>query len=204
MKLSIPEGDFHAFIFDCDGTLVDSMPLHHRAWSASFKHHDAPFDFSEEIFYEHAGVPDLEIVKILNERFACSLDGPAVDSYKHDYFMDELHTLETIAAVEELARDLHGKKPLAVASGSALELVQPSLEHTNLAHLFDTIVTVEMVENGKPAPDMFLLCAERMGVAPESCLVFEDGQAGIQAATAAGMQSVFVPRPERAAVTRRG
>jgi beta-phosphoglucomutase family hydrolase len=199
MDLSIPEGDFKAFIFDCDGTLVDSMPLHHRAWSASFKHHQAPFEFTEETFYGHAGVPDLEIVRILNERFDCSLDGHAVDTYKHDYFMKELHTLKTIEAVETIARTLHGKSPLAVASGSALDLVKPSLEHTNLIHLFETIVTVEMVEHGKPAPDMFLLCAERMGVPPESCLVFEDGQAGIEAATAAGMQSVFVPRPERTA-----
>jgi beta-phosphoglucomutase family hydrolase len=199
MKLSIPEGDFDAYIFDCDGTLVDSMPLHHRAWSASFQHHQAPFEFTEEIFYDHAGVPDLEIVRILNERFECSLDGHAIHAYKHDYFMEELHTLETIEAVAAAARSLHTKKPLAVASGSALELVKPSLEHTGLIDLFDTVVTAEMVKHGKPAPDIFLLCAKRMGVAPESCLVFEDGQAGIQAATAAGMQSVFVPRPQRPA-----
>ena len=194
MELTIPEGDFDAYIFDCDGTLVDSMPLHHRAWRAAFEHHDAPFDFTEEIFYAHAGVPDLEIVRILNERFDSNLDGHSVDQFKHDYFMEELHTLQTVTAVETIARRLHGKKPLAVASGSALELVQPSLEHTGLRQLFETVVTVEMVEHGKPAPDMFLLCAERMKVAPETCLVFEDGQAGIEAANAAGMKSVFVPR----------
>ncbi|MEM7146777.1 MAG: HAD-IA family hydrolase [Verrucomicrobiota bacterium] len=195
MNITIPEGDFEAFIFDCDGTLVDSMPLHHRAWRAAFHHHDAPFDFDEETFYAHAGVPDLEIVRRLNERHGCSLDGHSIDSFKHDYFMEELHTLETVAAIETIARDYHGKLPFAVASGSALELVEPSLKHTNLFHLFDTIVTIEMVEHGKPAPDMFLLCADRLNVRPEACLVFEDGQAGIQAATAAGMPSVFVPRP---------
>lgn len=197
MTITIPEGDFDAFIFDCDGTLVDSMPLHHRAWQAAFQQHGAPFEFTEEIFYAHAGIPDLEIIRRLNERHDCSLDGHAINAFKHEYFMEELHTLETIAAIERVAREHHGRIPLAVASGSALELVKPSLEHTNLLHLFDTVVTIDMVEHGKPAPDMFLLCAERLNVRPQNCLVFEDGQAGIEAAAAAGMQAVFVPRPAK-------
>ena len=197
MQLEIPAGPFEAYIFDCDGTLVDSMPLHYHTWSASFVHHDAPFEFTEEYFYASAGVPDLEIVRRLNEAHGSNLDGHSIEEHKLELYHQRLHELEAIDAVATVARELHGRFPLAVASGSALEIVDKQLLHTGLHHLFDTIVTAEMVEHGKPAPDIFLLCAERLGVAPETCLVFEDGPAGIEAATAAGMQSVFVPKPER-------
>ncbi len=193
MHLDIPDGEFDAYIFDCDGTLVDSMPLHHRAWTAAFEHQGAPFEFTEEIFYELAGVPDLRIVEIMNERFDSRLDGHAVGEKKLTVYMESLHQLQPVAAVAEFARTLAGKKPIAVASGSQMSTVKPSLEHTGLIDMFDVIITAEMVTHGKPAPDIFLLGAEKLGVDPAGCLVFEDGQSGIQAAKAAGMQSVFVP-----------
>ncbi len=194
MKLSLPDRDFAGYIFDCDGTLVDSMPLHFRAWAASFQHHGAPFEWTEERFYAGAGKPDREIVDGLNAEFGCALDGDAVHETKADWFVRHLAELTAVAAVAEIARDLHadGAK-MAVATGSDLVIVDPEMRHVGLREYFEIIVTPADVERGKPAPDMFLLAAEKMGVDAADCLVFEDGKAGIEAADAAGMASVFVP-----------
>ncbi|MAS96035.1 MAG: haloacid dehalogenase [Verrucomicrobiales bacterium] len=194
MTLDLPDREFAGYIFDCDGTLVDSMPLHYRAWTASFEHHGAPWNWSEDEFYASAGVPDRVTVGKLNEEYGANIDPDDVHAYKLEWYSSSLHELSPVAAVESIARELHAQgKKISVASGSDLSIVQPSLEVTGLIEMFDIIITPADVERGKPAPDMFLLAAERMGVAPEHCLVFEDGQAGIDAANAAGMASVFVP-----------
>jgi len=194
MILDLPARDFDGYIFDCDGTLVDSMPLHFRAWSASFVHHGAPWAWTEDEFYANAGVPDRITVMELNQRFGADLCPDSIHEFKAEWYARHLHEIEAVAAVADLARRYHveGRK-ISVASGSDISLVAPSLERAGLLELFDIIITPADVERGKPAPDMFLLAAERMGVAPETCLVFEDGQAGIDAANAAGMMSVFVP-----------
>jgi beta-phosphoglucomutase-like phosphatase (HAD superfamily) len=194
MILNLPERDFDGYIFDCDGTLVDSMPLHFRAWSASFAHHGAPWNWSEDEFYANAGVPDRITVMELNQRFGANLCPDLIHRYKADWYARHLHEIEAVASVAELARRFHHEgKSISVASGSDLSLVAPSLDRAGLLDLFEIIITPADVARGKPAPDMFLLAAGRMGVAPENCLVFEDGQAGIDAANAAGMASVFVP-----------
>ncbi|MEM6916548.1 MAG: HAD family phosphatase [Verrucomicrobiota bacterium] len=193
MTLDLPEREFGGFIFDCDGTLVDSMPLHFRAWTTSFEYHNAPWKWSEDEFYANAGVPDRITTMDLNKRYGAEIDPDSVHDYKVEWYSKHLPDLEPVQAVAELAKSYHaaGRK-ISVASGSDLSIVEPSLEITGLRELFDIIVTPKDVEHGKPAPDMFLLAAEKMGVAPEDCLVFEDGQAGIDAANAAGMASVFV------------
>lgn len=194
MVLDLPDREFGGYIFDCDGTLVDSMPLHYRAWLASFAHHGAPWQWSEEEFYQTAGVPEHVTTRRLNAEHGADLDPDAVHDWKRDWYFQHLDELQPVAAVAELARRFHSQSlPISVASGSERSIVETSLEITGLRGLFDIIVTPELVRHGKPAPDMFLLAAEKMRVAPESCLVFEDGQAGIDAANAAGMASVFVP-----------
>jgi len=194
MILDLPDRDFEGIIFDCDGTLVDSMPLHYRAWNASFAHHGAPWHWTEDEFYANAGVPDRITVMELNERYGADLDPHSIHEFKAGWYSRRLHELAAVPAVAELARRYQaaGKK-ISVASGSDLSLVAPSLEVSGLLPLFDIIITPADVVHGKPAPDMFLLAAGRMGVAPENCLVFEDGKPGIEAAVAAGMQWVFVP-----------
>ena len=194
MILDLPERDFDGYIFDCDGTLVDSMPLHFKAWSASFVHHGAPWEWTEDEFYANAGVPDRITVMELNERFDADLCPDSIHEFKTEWYARHLHEIEAVAAVADLARRYHAEgRRISVASGSDISLVVPSLERVGLLELFDIIITPADVKHGKPAPDMFLLAADRMAVAPESCLVFEDGQAGIDAANAAGMASVFVP-----------
>ena len=194
MILDLPERDFDGYIFDCDGTLVDSMPLHFKAWSASFVHHGAPWEWTEDEFYANAGVPDRITVMELNERFDADLCPDSIHEFKAEWYARHLHEIEAVAAVADLARRYHAEgRRISVASGSDISLVVPSLERVGLLELFDIIITPADVKHGKPAPDMFLLAADRMAVAPESCLVFEDGQAGIDAANAAGIASVFVP-----------
>jgi len=193
MTLDLPDRDFEGYIFDCDGTLVDSMPLHYRAWTASFEHHGAPWKWTEDEFYANAGVPDRVTTMELNERYGANIDPDSVHDWKVEWYSQHLSSLQPVKAVADLAKKYAEKgKHISVASGSDLSIVEPSLEVIGLRDLFDIVITPALVERGKPAPDMFLLAAEQMGVAPEHCLVFEDGQAGIDAATAAGMASVFV------------
>ena len=193
MTLTLPEREFGGYIFDCDGTLVDSMPLHYRAWNIGFEKNEAPWVWEEDEFYANAGVPDRVTVEQLNMRYGAQIDPDLVHERKVEWYSQHLHELTPVKEVANLAVKLHraGKK-ISVASGSDLSIVIPSLEQIGLRDLFEIIVTPADVERGKPEPDMFLLAAEKMGVAPADCLVFEDGQAGIDAANAAGMESVFV------------
>lgn len=195
--LEIPDYPFRAYIFDCDGTLVDSMPKHYEAWLASLKLHSAPFDFTEEFFYARAGVREQDVVIELNEQYGSAIDPDAVAESKVEMFLKIIPQMEAIKPVADFARSLEGKFPMAVASGSEEIIVRGCLAASGLLHLFPVIVTPAYVKRGKPAPDMFLLAAEKLGVDPKECLVLEDGQAGIVAAEAAGMQWAFVPRTLR-------
>ncbi|HEY1081588.1 MAG TPA: HAD family phosphatase [Prosthecobacter sp.] len=195
--LEIPDHPFRAYIFDCDGTLVDSMPKHYEAWLASLKLHNAPFEFSEEFFYSRAGVREQDVVMELNAKYGSSVDADAVAESKVEMFLKIIPQMEAIKPVADFARSLEGKAPMAVASGSEEIIVRGCLAASGLLHLFPVIVTPAYVKRGKPAPDMFLLAAEKMGVDPKDCLVLEDGQAGIVAAEAAGMKWAFVPRTLR-------
>ncbi len=197
MSLQIPDYPFQAYIFDCDGTLVDSMPLHYIAWVEALKRHDAPFEFTEEEFYAHAGIKEQDVVKILNVKHGTNIDPVSVDESKMEIFRERIPEVQSVGPVAEFAKSLYGRFPMAVASGSEEPTVRGCLEATGLLHLFETIITPKLVKQGKPAPDMFLLAAERMGMAPSECLVLEDGNSGLEAAKAAGMQTVFIPRTLR-------
>ncbi|HEY3837425.1 MAG TPA: HAD family phosphatase [Bryobacteraceae bacterium] len=193
--LTLPPGDFAAYIFDCDGTLADTMPTHYKAWMAALGEHGR--DFPEAMFYELGGVPTARIVEILNERHGHSLPVEATVAHKESLFLEMSSQIAAIEPVVSLARQYHGHKPLAVASGGHRRIVMNTLRALGIADLFQAIVCSEDYRRGKPAPDPFLEAALRLDVAPESCLVFEDTATGIAAATAAGMQSVLVPAQRR-------
>lgn len=196
--LQLPDTPFQALIFDCDGTLVDSMPLHYQAWIASLTHHQAPFAFTEDFFYSKAGVREQDVVKELNLEYGTQVDPDSVADYKASLFEKMIPQVPAVLPVADFARSMHGRVPMSVASGSEEHIVRGCLTANELLHLFDDIIiTPRLVARGKPAPDMFLLAAERMGVKPQDCLVLEDGQSGIDAARAAGMNWVFVPRSLR-------
>jgi beta-phosphoglucomutase family hydrolase len=197
MSLEIPDYPFQAFIFDCDGTLVDSMPLHYIAWVEALKRHEAPFEFTEEVFYAHAGIKEQDVVKILNAKHGTNIDPVSVDELKMEIFRQRIPEVQPVRPVAEFAKSMHGRFSMAVASGSEEPTVRGCLEATGLIHLFETIITPKLVKHGKPAPDMFLLAAERLGAPPSECLVLEDGNSGLEAAKAAGMQAVFIPKSLR-------
>lgn len=193
----LPDHPFRGYIFDCDGTLVDSMPLHYVAWVEALRLNEAPFVFTEEVFYRHAGVREQDVVTILNGEYGSSVDADSVAHMKAKIFTQSIPKVEAIQPVVELVRKVHGEAPLSVASGSEEPIVRGCLQATGLIDMFEAIVTPAYVAKGKPAPDMFLLAAEKMGVDPADCLVIEDGQSGLDAAEAAGMHAVFVPRTLR-------
>ena len=191
MKLKLPAGTFRAYLFDCDGTIVDSMPLHYIAWKTSLAEYDCVYD--EKLFYSWGGRPIREIISLLNEMHGLNMPVDEVAEKKEQHYHSLLPQLKGIPDVIEHIDAQHGKIPFAVVSGSRRSSVVGSLTSLGLLDKFDTLVCAEDYKHGKPAPDCFLMAAERLGIAPSDCLVFEDTDLGIEAATAAGMCSVKVP-----------
>jgi HAD superfamily hydrolase (TIGR01509 family) len=192
MKLDIPPGPFAGYIFDCDGTLVDTMPLHFRAWNEAMKRAGLPGELSEELFYSLGGMPTRKVAQVMAAHYKLTIDVDRVFHQKEALFLEMQSELRVIKPVVDFARRLHGRAPMSVASGGPRPVVVKTLELMGLAELFPVVVTPEDVTHGKPAPDLFLLAAKKMGVAPEKCLVFEDAEPGFRAAEAAGMKWVPV------------
>jgi HAD superfamily hydrolase (TIGR01509 family) len=193
MKLKPPEGSFKAYLFDCDGTIVDSMPLHYIAWKKALAEQNC--EFEEELFYEWGGIPIVEIVSLLNKKYGRHMPAEAVAARKENIYFELLPQLKAIPEVVEHIDAQYGKIPFAVVSGSTRDSVTASLVTVKLLDKFNTLVCAGDYEKSKPDPEAFLLAAKNLGVTPGSCLVFEDTDLGIQAATAAGMASVKVPPP---------
>ena len=177
-------------IFDCDGTLADTMPLHWRAWQMVTQRHS--LHFPEDRFYSLGGVPSRDILKLLAKEQGRSLDHIAIAHEKEEAYLPLIAKAEPIHAVMEIVKANHGKIPMAVASGGSQKIIGRVLDHLKIRHLFDVIVTNEMVKNQKPAPDIFLEAARRIGVDPKFCRAYEDTDLGLQAMRAAGMDAVDV------------
>jgi HAD superfamily hydrolase (TIGR01509 family) len=193
MKLKIPAGTFRAYLFDCDGTIVDSMPLHYVAWKQALGEWGCPFD--EDLFYSWGGKPPVEIIATLNQTQGLQMPVETVAERKEKLYFDQLDQLKAIPEVVEHIEAQHGRVPFAVVSGSNRESIEKSLTAVGLRDRFPLLVGSEDYTRSKPAPDAFLIAAERLGIAPKDCLVFEDTAMGIEGATAAGMASVRVPSP---------
>lgn len=195
MILELPEGEFDAYVFDCDGTIADTMPLHYQAWCGALKEHQA--HFPEAMFYELGGTPTAEIVRILNTRFGWSMPVEETVARKEGLYLAGIPTVKPIEATVKLVKELAGKKPMAVVSGGHGEVVMKTLSALDLLQYFKTVVTPEQIKRGKPHPDGYLEAAHRLNIAPVRCLAFEDTELGAQAARAAGMACVLLPPPER-------
>lgn len=199
MKLSIPPGDFAGYIFDLDGTLVDTMPLHYRAWNRAMHQAGLREELSEDLFYSLGGVPTKRVAKLLADHYGLTIDVEKVFHQKEALFLELRSEMKLIESVVAFARQaVAARIPVSVASGGPRDIVRHTLELMHLQDLFPVVVTPEDVLHGKPAPDLFLLAAKKMGVVPAKCLVFEDAEPGFRAAEAAGMQWVRVEsRPKR-------
>ncbi len=184
-------------VFDCDGTLADTMPLHWRAWHMITQRYD--LHFPEDRFYSLGGVPARDILKLLSQEQGRSLDHIAIAHEKEETYLTTLSEVEPIHAVVEIAKKNHGRIPMAVASGGTEKIINLVLERLKIRHLFDAVVTSEMVKRQKPAPDIFLEAAKRIGVDPKFCRAYEDTELGMTAIRAAGMEAVDV----REVITKR-
>ena len=182
--------DTRAIIFDCDGTLVDTPPLYARAWAAGFR--SSGQDMPAEWYLARAGMSEHVLMDAFESYAGLTLRREEVVRLMRAVFLDELHALREIGAVAAIARENHGRRPLAVASGGSRAIVTATLQATGLLPLFDAVVTLDDVGRAKPEPDLFLEAARRLGVPAGQCLVLEDSREGLEAANRAGMQSIDV------------
>ena len=183
-------GNARGLIFDCDGTLIDSMPLHMKAWEHAF--------FSIGEVYNHTyldskkGMKESDIIELYNKDFSRTIDPHQTVQIKHNYFKAHLELLKPIQPVVDIVLKYYGVKNMGVVSGSTREIVHQELEVIGIKDKFDYILTADDPFKPKPAPDKFFEAARRMNLSPEDCLVFEDGDLGILAAQKAGMRTIDV------------
>lgn len=187
----IPPAGIRGLIFDCDGTLADTMPVHYVAWTAMLGRHGIPFP--ETRFYELGGVPTAQIIRILSKEYGVPVfDVNAMVIEKESAFLENLHAVRPIEKVIAVAKRFRGVMPIAVASGGYRETITRTLEMLKIRDWFDAMVTAEDTTRHKPEPDVFLEAAKRLGVPPELCVVFEDTDIGLLAAKRAGMLGIDV------------
>jgi len=179
-----------AIIFDCDGTLIDSAPVYVKAWAAAFAAVGGQMD--EGWYRERNGLSEGVLIEAFERETGLKLDHSKVVRLMRDAYLKSIEGLAEISLIANIARRQKGRIPLAVASGGPAGIVRPSLEHLQLDHLFDKIVTLDDVGVPKPEPDLFLYAAELVGVPPQLCVVFEDSEPGLLAAQRAGMRSIDV------------
>ncbi len=179
-----------ALIFDCDGTLADSMPLHWRAWDAVCKRNG--IELPEERFYKLGGVPSQKILAMLKQEQGLAFDPAEISRQKEEAYLPLMAEVKLIEPVVAIAREHVGKLPMAVATGGRAKYIRPLLEGLGISDWFQAIVTSDDVKNHKPAPDTFLKAAALLGVPPEDCRAFEDTDLGMEAIRAAHMDAVDV------------
>lgn len=192
---SFPDSGFEAVVFDCDGTLVDSMPAHFDAWCEALALYGAGGVFKEDVFFAMGGRPTLDIVVELNDEYNLKLDPLAVAFAKREAFLKRLNTVTLIEEVAAFAEALRGKMPMAIATGGTRMVIEKTLKAVGISDWFDEVVTADDVADGKPAPDIFLRAAKLLGTDPAKCLALEDAPSGILAAQRAGMQVIAIPTP---------
>lgn len=184
MKIEVPEF-IRGLIFDCDGTLVDSMPLHIKAWEFAITDAGLKWDF--EFFDSKKGMPSNEILELYSKHYNADINIDKVLKTKYDYFYKHRTEFKPIEHVVDIVFEYKDKLPMSVASGGSRKTVNVQLDDLGIRHLFKAIITADDNLKSKPAPDMFLEAARRMNVEPQFCQVFEDGELGLEAARKAGM-----------------
>lgn len=179
-----------ALIFDLDGTLADTMPVHYRAYQSILQAYG--IDFTPELFVSLAGIPAIGTIEKLNEIFGTTMHPEKVGHLKEAVYEKMMHKMKPIEPVIELVKNYYGKLPMAVGTGGYYRLACKTMEIIGIDKYFDILVSADDISHPKPNPETFLQCAEKMGVAPQYCQVFEDGELGMQAARAGGMIATLV------------
>jgi len=184
------EKNIKGLIFDCDGTLVDTMPLHTESWDEAFR--QMGLKLPEDFIDRYKGIPSADIVRKYNLEFNTDLDPDGTAALKNSIVEKKIPFARPIQQIIDIAIEYKDKLPMAVASGGQRSNVDSSLKSIGLEAHFDAVVTASDDVKPKPFPDIFLEAARRIGVEPENCLVFEDGDMGIKAAQKAGMPVIDV------------
>lgn len=177
-------------IFDCDGTLADTMPLHWKSWQTTAQKFG--FHFPEERFYQLGGVPSIQILEQIIREQSLSFVAAEAAEAKESAYLSMINEVRPIDEVVAIANHFSGKIPLAVASGGTREVIESVLNHMAIRQLFSAVVTSESVQRQKPHPDIFLEAARQLEAEPAMCIGFEDADLGMQAISAAGMMAVHV------------
>lgn len=185
---------YDALIFDLDGTLVDSMPLHLDAWETTSAEFGLLFDRVQLNAY--GGIPTRKIVAMLAQQHGLTLDVEAFARRKIALYLAQIDRVGVFPPMWELVRRHHGKVPMGIGTGSSREHAERILKNTGLDAYISVVVSADDVSNHKPHPDTFLRVAELLGADPANCLVFEDTPIGIQAGKAAGMATVLAAEGE--------
>ncbi|GAA1635187.1 HAD-IA family hydrolase [Actinoplanes couchii] len=191
--LPLPDGEFKAYLFDCDGTITDSMPAHHRAWLETLAEWGA--EFPQDLFYSWGGRTVVDVITDLNRMQGLDMPIDVVAARREELFQAMLPTITAVPGVLEHIDASYGRVPFGVVSGSTRESVTASLTALDLMNRFEVLVCAEDYARPKPDPEGYLTGARLLGVAPENCLVFEDTDLGVAAAEAAGMAYIRVPAP---------
>src|SRR5262252_3126820 len=185
-----PKEPFAALIFDCDGTLAETAPIHYECISLALARHGV--ELPRAWYFERIGLALRDLLKDFDADFGVRMDVSLIAADLPALYRARVANVEEIHLVAQIARQYKGRVPLAVASGGARELVVATLEAVGLASIFQEIVTIADVRHGKPEPDLFLEAARRLGVEPRLCVVYEDSAEGLEAARRAGMQGINI------------
>ena len=183
-KIIIPP-ETKGLIFDCDGTLVDSMPMHMHAWKQAFQ--QSANEYDNDLLYSLKGMKETDVIITYNQHHGTNLDPEEMVRIKHRFLSKDIPNVNPIDIVVDIAKAYYRKMPLAVVSGSPKKIVHPELEAIGILDLFETILTADDPFKPKPAADIFLEAAARIGIEPKYCQVFEDGDPGLESARNAGM-----------------
>lgn len=189
MNITI-NADIKALIFDVDGTLADSMPVHLESWKEVGEAYG--FYYTREDLERYAGMSGQEIVGVISDKFGLQLDPDKIVEEKEAAFLKNLDQVKPIHPVVRLLEDYQGRLPLAAGTGGFRRVATQILDSIGVLDKIDTLVAADDVKKHKPHPDTFLMCAELLGVPPQYCMVFEDAELGFQAARNAGMHVVDV------------
>lgn len=190
LKMYIVPPHIRALIFDCDGTLVDSISSHTGAWNEALNSYG--LSLAEGELLRHSGIPTREIMRNLAREHSWQINPDEFARLKDHHYQQRRSQLTEIQETAEIVREYYGKLPMAVLSGGSRENVEHALHTTGLLHYFPLILTASDNLPSKASPEIFFEIARRLGVEPHQCLVFEDGVVAIESAQAAGMSTVHV------------
>lgn len=185
-----PIPPYKALIFDCDGTLADTLPVHFQTWSTSLQ--AVGVNISKDWYYKYCGTSAEEMLRIIKDSSGYQFDSELVIANRQKHYQSLINTVKEVQAVADIVRSHYGKMPMAIASGGERVVLEATLNNISLYEFFDVVVSIDNVERGKPEPDLFLLASQKLGVAPQDCIVYEDSDEGLEAARRAGIRSIDV------------